>query len=93
MSNRTSDQNRFIEMVESFPRLSGYWDFEAWQVDPERIKEDYEALSSGEQVLISFLMSVWFGRNRDFDITRAAGILSNDNKKIIVQWFLDPFWP
>lgn len=93
MLERTSDQISFIEMVKSFPNLSGYWDFDAWAIRKESIEDDFSALSSGEQVLLTFFVSVWFGRNENFDITRAAGVLSNDNKHIIIEWFLNPYWP
>ncbi|WP_048796161.1 MULTISPECIES: hypothetical protein [Serratia] len=87
----TNDQIQFQHMLEQYPSLAVYWDFEAREV---KVKTpDDLPLSSGEKILMRFFLSVWFGRNVDFDITRAAGVLSTENKRIITQWFLDPFWP
>ncbi|WP_226020569.1 hypothetical protein [Serratia symbiotica] len=87
----TNDQIQFQKMLEQYPSLAVYWDFEAREV---KVKTpDDLPLSSGEKILMRFFLSVWFGRNVDFDITRAAGVLSTENKRIITQWFLDPFWP
>ena len=93
MSDRSVDQLRFVEMVQAHPELAGYWDFETWSLQVKRVDEDFGVLSSGQQILMPFFMSVWFGRNKDFDITRAAGVLDNSNKQIIADWLLDPFWP
>ncbi|WP_080190748.1 hypothetical protein [Salmonella enterica] len=87
----TGDQVRFQIMVEQYPTLAPYWDFEKREV---KVKTAADLpVSSGEKILMSFFLSVWFGRNVDFDITRAAGVLSTENKLIITEWFLDPFWP
>ncbi|ECH9540604.1 hypothetical protein ABN36_18245 [Salmonella enterica subsp. enterica] len=87
----TGDQVRFQIMVEQYPTLAPYWDFEKREV---KVKTSADLpVSSGEKILMSFFLSVWFGRNVDFDITRAAGVLSTENKLIIAEWFLDPFWP
>lgn len=87
----TNDQIQFQSMVEKHPSLSPYWDFEKRTVKVKTA--DDLPLSSVEKILMSFFLSVWFGRNVDFDITRAAGVLSTENKMVITQWFLDPFWP
>lgn len=87
----TNDQIQFQSMVEQYPSLAPYWDFEKREVKVKTA--DNLPLSSGEKILMTFFLSVWFGRNVDFDITRAAGVLSTENKMVIAQWFLDPFWP
>jgi len=86
-----NDLGRFEVMVSAFPDLAHYWDFEKREVSVK--SADELPLSSGERILMTFFLSVWFGRNVDFDITRAAGVLSTENKRVIMQWFLDPFWP
>ncbi|HDR2590989.1 TPA: hypothetical protein QCI16_004493 [Enterobacter ludwigii] len=85
------DMVQFREMLEQFPQLAEYWDFDNREVKVKTA--DDLPLSSGEKILMTFFLSVWFGRNVDFDITRAAGVLSTENKRVIVGWFLDPFWP
>lgn len=69
MSDRSVDQLRFVEMAQAHPELAGYWDFETWSLQVKRVDEDFGVLSSGQQILMTFFMSVWFGRNKDFDIT------------------------
>lgn len=87
----TNDQLKFKNMIERYPDLACYWDFEAREVKVQTV--DDLPLSSGEKILMTFFLSVWFGRDADFDITRAAGVLSTKNKLMITEWFLDPFWP
>lgn len=87
----TNDQIRFQAMLEQYPNLYCYWDFDNREVKVKTA--DDLPLSSGEKILMTFFLSVWFGRNVNFDITRAAGVLSTENKMVIAQWFLDPFWP
>jgi hypothetical protein len=87
----TNDQIQFKKMVEKYPDLAVYWDFDRKEVKVQAA--DDLPLSSGEKILMTFFLSVWFGRNVDFDITRAAGVLSTENKRVIAEWFLDPFWP
>ncbi|WP_227969083.1 hypothetical protein [Rouxiella badensis] len=78
-------------MVEKHPELAEYWDFEE---QPVKVKSAEDLpLSSGEKILMTSFLSVWFNRNVNFDITRAAGILCTDNKRVITQWFMEPFWP
>jgi len=78
-------------MVEQFPDLAGYWDFEEQKVKVISVED--LPLSTGEIILMTIFLSVWFNRNVDFDITRAAGYLSTENKRVITQWFMEPFWP
>lgn len=87
----TEEKIRFKHMIEQYPDLAMYWDFEKQEVLVSTA--DDLPLSSGERILMTFFLSVWFGRNVNFDITRAAGVLSTENKRVISEWFLDPFWP
>ena len=92
----TPDQIRFQVMLEQYPSLYCYWNFEKKESLIKQAEShfiDDLPLSSGEKILMTFFLSVWFGRNVNFDITRAAGVLSTENKMVIAQWFLDPFWP
>ncbi|NTZ48360.1 hypothetical protein FCM30_21725 [Lelliottia aquatilis] len=87
----TNDQIQFQNMIEQYPSLAPYWDFEKREVKVKTA--DDLPLSSGEKILMTFFLSVWFGRNVNFDITRAAGVLSTENKQVIAEWLLNPFWP
>jgi len=87
----TESQMKFEVMLEQYPDIACYWDFETMKA---KIKtSEGLPLSRGELIMVDFFLSVWFGRNVNFDIIRAAGYLSNDNKRIITNWFMDPFWP
>lgn len=87
----TESQLRFKNMVDDYPTLSVYWDFNERSVLIEN--SDDLPLSSGEKIILDFFISVWRGKNNQFDLIRAAGVLSNNNKAVICEWFLDPFWP
>lgn len=87
----TEPQLRFKNMIDAYPALSVYWDFNERSTSIKTSKD--LPLSSGEKILLDFFLSVWFGKNVNFDITRAAGVLSSENKTVISEWFLDPFWP
>jgi len=78
-------------MVEAYPDIACYWDFDAMKAKVKT--SEGLPLSRGECILADFFLSVWFGRNVNFDFIRAAGVLSNDNKRVITNWFMDPFWP
>jgi hypothetical protein len=92
MSDRSVDQLRFVEMAQYIQSLPAIGILKPGHCRLS-VDEDFGVLSSGQQILMTFFMSVWFGRNKDFDITRAAGVLDNSNKQIIADWLLDPFWP
>lgn len=82
---------RFEVMLESYPSLYTYWDFENYKAKVK--SSEGLPLSSGEKILMDFFLSVWFHKNSGFELIRAAGVLSTDNKRVITDWFLDPFWP
>ena len=90
---KSRDMQRFEALVATKPDLAGYWDFDKRELDKKRVDAEIGGLSSGEQVMLSFFCSVWFGKNYGFDFIRAAGALDNANKRLICEWFADPFWP
>ena len=87
----TEGQIRFELMVNDYPDIACYWDFDAMKVTIKT--SEGLPLSKGECLMVDFFLSVWFGRNTSFDFIKAAGVLSNNNKKVISDWFLSPFWP
>lgn len=87
----TEGQIRFQVMVEAYPQIACYWDFESREAKVS--SSEGLPLSRGERLMVDFFLSVWFNRNQNFDFIDAAGVLSSDNKHVIMEWFLAPFWP
>ncbi|PXW50386.1 hypothetical protein DFO55_12457 [Grimontella sp. AG753] len=88
-----SDRERFHRMLTSYPRLSTYWDSSENSLRYLYLKKAHTSMSHGEQIMARFFMSVWQGKNEEFDFIDAASQLDMQEKKIIVTWFADPFWP
>ena len=62
MGNEATQQ-RFFAMLNQFPSVAGYWDVQEKSFRIEEAGHDFAALSSGEQVMLSFFRSVWFGKD------------------------------
>ena len=82
---------KFKAMVENYPDIACYWNFDDWSV---KIKSSEGLpLTGGELVMCDFFLSVWYERGDKFDLIRAARVLSNDNKRVITDWFMNPYAP
>ncbi len=94
--NKTASQAvvEFDAMLKKLPFLLDYWDFQKMRYDAERLKEDLGGWSHGEQIMASFAVAVWSGKNElGFDIIEAASVLEADWREIVLEWFSRPFWP
>lgn len=90
----SKEQQRFKQMLQPFPRLAKYWNFETRDCDLESIEKDIGALSSGEQHLLRFFVNVWLGENRfDFDLIDAIKTVDETGLSVIQEWVTDPFYP
>jgi len=90
----TEDQREFKELLDQFPRLISYWDFNKRECDLERLKSDMSALSTGEAIVARFLVGVWLGENQlNFDIFDASKSLDSESYQRIVAWLNNPFFP
>ena len=88
------DQKRFKSMLEGYPSIEGYWNFHARDVDLDRIENDIDAMSRGEQIMLQFFVGVWLHRNElKLDFTDIAAYLDKENLEAITGWLRDPFWP
>ncbi|WP_241647618.1 MULTISPECIES: hypothetical protein [Rosenbergiella] len=85
------EKRRFKAMLEGFPDIAAYWDLDAMKTTLK--SSEGLPLSSGELILVDFFLSIWFGRTVNFDFIRAAERLSNDNKILIMDWFMHPYYP
>lgn len=100
-----TDKERFSELLDNYPRLAGYWDRShadpwQWECDIERVRATGGALSRGEDVILSILVSIWLGGLRgeavaDFkiDFTDLYGLLDPRDRSPLMGWLSDPFWP
>jgi hypothetical protein len=88
------EQRRFQILLERYPRFQSYWNFEFRECDSEALQRDNRVFSHGEQIIASFLHSVWCGDDSPgFPFIDAAKSLSADDLKPIREWFSDPFFP
>ena len=50
--------------------------------------------SHGEAIMARFVLGVWRGEDKfNFDFTEAASVLDRNQRQVITDWMLDPFWP
>lgn len=85
---------KFWDMLDQCPRLSGLWDRERQDLDIERLDQEIRLMSSGEVHLAKFLAGVWLGQNQyGFDAIEAMHTLSPDTRKVVADWMADPFFP
>jgi len=84
---------KFISLLEHFPRLTAYWDWDKRECDYETLKENMDTMSHGEKIIAQFLLGVWTHNDHDFDILEAASVLDRDARKVITDWLMEPFWP
>ncbi len=94
-SNLSLPQQRFKAMLKPYPWLKIYWDFEASrpEVDTEGLQKARGIFSASEALLAAFFLSVWLGRQSNFDMFKAAESLDPQHRALIADWLLDPFWP
>ena len=91
----TPEQRAFKEMIDRYPSLSCYWDFENSSCDLDAIKASLSVLSSGEALMMRFFVSVWLGENTTipFDVIDAVKTLDTPELEIIRQWLDNPVFP
>lgn len=91
--NLSPSQARFALMIDQYPRFSKYWNWEKRECDIDRLNEAMGVMSHGERILAQFFLSVWKNNNQSFDLLDAASVLDLPERKIIIEWLRDPFWP
>ena len=88
----TSEQRRFQALLNEFPKLVQFWDFETREYDVAALNEAMKFFSPGEQLIASFLVNVWSGNDdAHFPLIDAVKTLDEHNLNHIRQWLNDPF--
>lgn len=91
--NLSPEQARFAELLAAYPRLSGYWDFEKRECREETLRSGLNAMCGGERQLAQFFLSLWTGQDEGFGMIEAASVLDGRERKLLIDWLADPFWP
>lgn len=90
------NQRRFFDLLENYPEFSQCWDARLRESRPDRVAAAERYGSTGEQVIIRCLMSIWLGRtDRDSLGVTIAEIanLSPSHRAPLVAWLAAPWWP
>lgn len=88
-------QKKFFELLEQVPRIKHLWDKHSRSLNIELFERELGVMSSGEVCMAKFFASVWFGNNEryGFDFVDAVAWIDTPERKLIVEWVRDPFWP
>ena len=69
------------------------WDTKEHSYRVREVEEYLKICSSGQEVLLSFLMICWLGRNEfDFDILNAFKYLNQSQLNVIGEWVKNPIF-
>ncbi|WP_141118364.1 hypothetical protein [Pantoea sp. AMG 501] len=88
-----SSEQRFYDMLGNYPWAIPLWNRKAGIMNSEAVERFRLSANRQEKILLHFFSSVWLGKGTDFDISDAANVLDRQDRNMIVDWFLDPFWP
>ncbi len=90
----TPDQRRFKDMLDDFPTLQVFWDWDTCRCDTEALKVYLGVCSHGEQVMASFFATIWLRDDTfTFSLLEVARMLDAQHRQIIIDWLADPFLP
>ena len=89
----SSGQAQFADLIQSFPWLEKYWDWDKRECAYETLKENMGVMSHGEQIIAQFFLGVWTHKDEGFDILEAASVLDRETRQLITGWLVEPFWP
>ena len=82
----------FYELLIELDRsMLNLWDFEEYSYKKGSIKKYYKSCSSGQEVILSFLIMVWRGYNEfNFDLCKAAKCLNQHQLNVMSKWIKNP---
>ena len=89
----SSGQAQLAALIQSFPWLAKYWDWDKRECAYETLKENMGVMSHGEQIIAQVFLGVWTHKDHEFDILEAASVLDIETRQLITDWLMDPFWP
>ncbi len=96
----TPDQMIFA-LIGSFPCLAikvRHWLARATEFDPDQFHQLFERASSGEVHCALFILNVWSSSYADlkgwrFDLMAFMSCADDGNRKALLNWMANPFWP
>lgn len=91
--NVIDNVQRFYEMISDYSWAIPLWDENTRTMVPEAIEKFKSTASQNEKIMLQFFMTVWHGHETEFDISEAAKMLDRQERNVIADWFLNPFWP
>lgn len=91
--NLSLEQARFAKLLAAYPRIAGYWDFEARVCHEAKLRKSLDVMSSGEQHLARFFLGLWNGNDEGFDMLDAVSDFDHQERQLLIDWLRDPFWP
>ncbi|MBC8946516.1 hypothetical protein [Xenorhabdus indica] len=88
------EQEKFRTMINDYPRVSMFWDWQIREIDFYLWERDKNTLSLQEKILAQFFISIWTKSNKwNFDFTDAGLYLNKKERQLIANLILEPFWP
>lgn len=97
MVNLSTEQLRFYNLVSTYPRISGLWNWEEKALDLDALNKELSVMSGGEFVLTRFFSCLWYGHGQTklppFDIVSEISRLDDRERNLIAEWVANPFWP
>lgn len=86
---------RFFKMLDRVPRIKHLWNKHNGKIDQKAFEAELSVMSSGEVQIAKFLASLWFHDNTryGFDLVDAVASIDENEKKLIIDWMSNPFWP
>ena len=88
-------QQRFFNMLNQVPRIKSLWDEQKRELKIDGFEDEVWFMSPGEQAMAKFFASLWFHNNDKygFDLVDAIAFIDPPERKLIMDWIEDPFWP
>jgi hypothetical protein len=95
--NLPAGQKRFKDTLNQYPRLVPYWDFTRREFDAEALDNSIGVFSHSERLMAQFFMAICIGHsNHSFDLVDfvdAVHTLNHQDRLIISDWILNPYFP
>lgn len=90
-----SSHQRFYVLLDRCPRIKHLWDRENAEIKIDLFESELGVMSPSEAHLAKFFSAIWFGDNQryGFDLVDAIACMDTQERKIILDWVADPFWP
>lgn len=88
-------QEKFFNLLEKAPRIRNLWDKKTRSLNVNSFEEQLGVMSSGEVAVAKFFASVWFNDNKKygFDLVDVVSRIDVPERKLIIEWMCNPFWP